>query len=262
MISGGQSGPPAASTIGTDAHAADVDGSLGRRLVALRPPAGARLHLHSDPDRHVGLHLDVAISPGRRPRAREALRPAAGVHLHIDLHLHLDVGGRSDCQGTTPLGLPGRWNCTFDDEFNGTSLDTTKWVPQETAASGYLNGATACYVDNPDTISVSGGYLNLTARQVAPFTCADGSNSFTTSYEAGMVSTDGPVRPDLRRLRGQRQAPAVRGRRPAGDDVALPADPDLRRRGPTRARSTSPSSTASTRASTCPTSTTPSPRPM
>ncbi len=95
------------------------------------------------------------------------------------------------CQGTTPLGLPGRWTCTFDDEFNGTSLNTNVWTPQETAASGYLNGASACYVNNPDTISVSGGYLNLSVRQVDPFTCPDGSNSFTTSYEAGMVSTYG-----------------------------------------------------------------------
>ena len=97
----------------------------------------------------------------------------------------------SGCQGTTPLGLPGAWNCTFDDEFNGTTLNTNNWVPQVTASSGFVNGATACYVDNPDTISVSGGYLNLTAMQVAPFTCPDGSNSFTTSYEAGMVSTEG-----------------------------------------------------------------------
>ena len=97
----------------------------------------------------------------------------------------------SGCQGTTPLGLPGTWNCTFDDEFNGTTLNTGNWVPQVTASSGYVNGATACYEDNPDTISVSGGHLNLTALQVAPFTCPDGSNSFTTTYEAGMVSTAG-----------------------------------------------------------------------
>jgi beta-glucanase (GH16 family) len=95
------------------------------------------------------------------------------------------------CQGTTPLGLPGTWNCTFDDEFNGTTLNTNNWVPQETAASGFVNGATACYMDNPDTISVSGGDLNLTALQVPSFTCPDGSNSFTTTYEAGMVSTSG-----------------------------------------------------------------------
>jgi beta-glucanase (GH16 family) len=100
-------------------------------------------------------------------------------------------GASPPCQGTTPLGLPGNWSCTFDDEFNGTSLNTNDWVPQVTASSGYVNGATACYQDNPQTISVSGGYLNLTALQVAPFTCPDGSNSFTTSYEAGMVSTDG-----------------------------------------------------------------------
>jgi hypothetical protein len=97
----------------------------------------------------------------------------------------------SGCQGTTPLGLPGTWNCTLDDEFNGTTLNTSNWVAQVTASSGYLNGATACYLDNPDTISVSGGDLNLSVRQVAPFTCPDGSDSFTTSYEAGMVSTDG-----------------------------------------------------------------------
>ncbi len=95
------------------------------------------------------------------------------------------------CRGTTPLGLPGTWTCTFDDEFNGSSLDTSDWVPQLTSNSGYVNGETACYVDNPDTISVSGGTLNLSVRLVAPFTCSYPGGSFTTSYEAGMVSTYG-----------------------------------------------------------------------
>ena len=70
------------------------------------------------------------------------------------------------------------------------------------------------------------------------------------------------LRSDLRRVRGQCQASAVGGRRSAGDDVAA-----IRRRSPTapgrtRARSTSPSSTASIRASMCPTSTTRTPRPI
>jgi chitodextrinase len=28
-----------------------------------------------------------------------------------------------------PLGPPGSWNLSFDDEFNGSSLDTSKWAP-------------------------------------------------------------------------------------------------------------------------------------
>jgi beta-glucanase (GH16 family) len=39
-------------------------------------------------------------------------------------------------------------------------------------------------------VSVSGGTLNLTARQeAAPFTCSDPYGNFTTSYTSGMVST-------------------------------------------------------------------------
>ena len=91
------------------------------------------------------------------------------------------------CQGTTPLGLSGGWNCTFDDEFNGTSLNRSLWVPQLTAKSGYVAGSD-CYVNDPSTISVSGGYLNLSVHSVAPFTCVPG---YTSDYLAGMVSTYG-----------------------------------------------------------------------
>ena len=86
--------------------------------------------------------------------------------------------------------MPGSWACSFDDEFNGTSLDTTKWTPQLTANSGYTTGTASgwpCYVDNPSTISESGGYLDLSVvQEAAPVSCADG---YSTPFEAGMVST-------------------------------------------------------------------------
>ena len=97
------------------------------------------------------------------------------------------TSSNGSCQGTAPLGLPGGWNCTFDDEFNGTSLNTRLWVPQLTARSGYVAGPD-CYVNDPGTISESGGYLNLSVRRVAPFTCVPG---YTSDYVAGMVSTYG-----------------------------------------------------------------------
>ncbi|HEY1828763.1 MAG TPA: glycoside hydrolase family 16 protein [Acidimicrobiales bacterium] len=98
----------------------------------------------------------------------------------------------SSCGDVGPEGISGSWTCSFDDEFNGTSLDTSNWVPQLTATSGYTTGSASgapCYVDNPSTISVSGGYLHLGAiKTAAPIDCVDG---LYTSYEAGMVTTDG-----------------------------------------------------------------------
>src|SRR5258708_1406230 len=82
--------------------------------------------------------------------------------------------------GVGPVGVGGSWTCTFDDEFSGTSLDTTKWLPQETWNSGYTSGLTACFVNSPDNISVSSGLLHLTALQTpSPFTCNDPFGNFT-----------------------------------------------------------------------------------
>jgi beta-glucanase (GH16 family) len=84
------------------------------------------------------------------------------------------------------------WQCTFADDFNGTTLDSSKWVAQRTDWSGYTSGLDACFVDTPNNISVSGGTLQLTARkESAPFTCKDGYGDFKTQYTSGMVSTFG-----------------------------------------------------------------------
>lgn len=98
-----------------------------------------------------------------------------------------------NCGGTTLAKAGGgTWQCTFDDEFDGTALDGTKWIAQQTANSGYANGPTACYVDSPNNISVSSGTLRLTARkEAAPFACQYPGGSFTTQYTSGMVSTWG-----------------------------------------------------------------------
>jgi len=89
----------------------------------------------------------------------------------------------------------GDWQCSFDDEFNGTTLNAANWVVQQTATSGYTTGAgsgIACYVDSANNVSVAGGYLNLTVRKEAkPFTCTDPFGNVTTQYTSGMVSSYG-----------------------------------------------------------------------
>ena len=97
------------------------------------------------------------------------------------------------CNNQATLVVDGHtWTCSFDAEFDGTSYDHTQWVPITTAGSGFTSGKTACFVDSPNNISVSGGYLNLTARkEAARFTCKDPHGNFTTQETSGQLSTYG-----------------------------------------------------------------------
>ena len=117
--------------------------------------------------------------------------PVGGAGRPASIHVAVaPLTSSQACQGTRPLGLSGAWRCTFDDEFDGSALNTKQWVAQLTANSAYVAGPD-CYVDNPGTVSVSGGHLNLSVRRVPPFTCADPAGNFTSDDEAGMVSTYG-----------------------------------------------------------------------
>jgi beta-glucanase (GH16 family) len=92
------------------------------------------------------------------------------------------------CAGQRP-GKPGggHWDCSFDDEFGGSQLDRTKWLPVKTASIGFHSGS-ECYVDSDQTVSVSGGSLHLTLlKEPAPLACA----AETTPYLSGMVTTNG-----------------------------------------------------------------------
>jgi beta-glucanase (GH16 family) len=120
-----------------------------------------------------------------------ALAAAGAVSTMLLVPLSQTVGAPEASAQTpscsaNPDGLSGQWTCTFDDEFDGTSLNTANWQPQLTATSGYITGGPDCYVDNPNTISVSGGYLNLSVLQTAPFQCVPG---YYPQYQAGMVTS-------------------------------------------------------------------------
>lgn len=97
----------------------------------------------------------------------------------------------TNCGGQSLLVADGvTWHCTFDDEFGGTALNRSNWVVITTAASGYTQGLTACFVDSPNNVSVANGYLNLTVRkEAAPFTCQDPFGNFTTQYTSGTLAS-------------------------------------------------------------------------
>jgi len=78
-------------------------------------------------------------------------------------------GSTASCSTSGPVGIPGNWALVFNDEFNGTALDTTSWNPTLWSPSyllaypqiGTANNfyETAAY--DPAQVMVSGGYLHL-----------------------------------------------------------------------------------------------------
>jgi beta-glucanase (GH16 family) len=103
------------------------------------------------------------------------------------------AAGKTCKHDTPPVAAPtGTWSCTFDDEFNGSSLDTTKWAPQLTQFSGYTTGTTKpCYVNNPQTVNESGGTLNLSVIRLPSTAYCKGLDyvGAMSRYEAGMVTS-------------------------------------------------------------------------
>lgn len=96
----------------------------------------------------------------------------------------------SDACGVQPRKADGSlWSCSFVDEFSGRTLDRKKWVPQTAFATGSTS-AFACYLDDPSTVKVANGSLNLTVRKVSvPVSCKTGDVVSSTHYVSGMVSS-------------------------------------------------------------------------
>jgi beta-glucanase (GH16 family) len=81
----------------------------------------------------------------------------------------------------------GYWRCTFADNFDGSALDRTKWVPA-TSFVTWSGDTHACYRDDPANVNVADGALNLTLVKLdAPAECAAAVSP--TPYMSGSVST-------------------------------------------------------------------------
>lgn len=95
------------------------------------------------------------------------------------------------CGGQRPWRPTGGWyTCTFTEDFDGTRLDTSKWMAQETWFSGMTTASSGCYVNSTDNISVSGGAAHITARvEPRPFLCRSPLGNFTTQTTVGTIAT-------------------------------------------------------------------------
>ncbi len=117
-----------------------------------------------------------------------------------------DAATTDACGALIPKADGGHWDCSFVDNFTGTTLDTTKWVVADSSVSGfYMNGS--CF--NGDGYSQGGGYLRLTVvRQLQ--TCTTPLGALPTSYRGAGVSTFGKFSQTYGRFEARMKFPSYR----------------------------------------------------
>lgn len=118
----------------------------------------------------------------------------------------------------TPALAEQPWKQVWADEFDGSSLDLSKWGYAEDCAGGG-NHERQCYVAAPDTVSVGGGLLRLTARRQATTGIADpwsGSTATRTQdYRSGKILTRGKASWRYGRVEARARTPGGQGVWPA-----------------------------------------------
>ncbi|HXC35661.1 MAG TPA: glycoside hydrolase family 16 protein [Candidatus Acidoferrales bacterium] len=64
------------------------------------------------------------------------------------------------------------WNLVWDDEFNGTAIDTNRWTFETGNHGGWGNNELEFYTDRPNNACVSDGVLHIVARHESTNGCA------------------------------------------------------------------------------------------
>ena len=125
-----------------------------------------------------------------KKRTLAAYLKTLGFVIPVSLLMACSGGNEDSAQGgnqpTEPL-IPKGWNLVWSDEFDGSSLDTSKWNIQTgdgTAEGipGWGNNELQSY--QAANVSVSGGSLFITAR----IESEDGRE-----YTSGRINTDGKL---------------------------------------------------------------------
>lgn len=134
--------------------------------------------------------------------------------------LLLGAASPAEEQPLAPLDGAG-WALVWADEFDGTSLDRSKWTP-EASCWGGGNNERQCYTDRAENIAVEDGMLLLKARKerfagpARPPEIAEYDNpTLVQSHTSGKVRTIGQHAWKYGRIEVRARVPAGQGTWPA-----------------------------------------------
>lgn len=116
----------------------------------------------------------------------------------------ISIAGAS-CGTTPPDTPPGGWTLAWADEFNGTSLDTSKWNI-EVNGNGGGNNELQYYTARPENIRVTGGALVIEARKEA---------YMGKQYTSGRITTQNKASWQYGRMEARMKIPTGKGTWPA-----------------------------------------------
>lgn len=91
----------------------------------------------------------------------------------------------------TPVGIAGNWTLKFSDDFNGSTLDTSKWVPSWFGGTTNITKPVndtyeeSCY--DPANVTVNGGVVNIAAQTRS----CRATNNKTYNYASGIINSYG-----------------------------------------------------------------------
>jgi len=113
------------------------------------------------------------------------------------------------------------WNLLWSDEFNGSTLDESKWTAEE-ACWGGGNNEQQCYTQRTDNVEVVNGLLRLvaleeefTGKNLPLTTTPQDTAQATQPYTSGQVRTIGKASWTYGRISVRAQMPAGQGTWPA-----------------------------------------------
>ena len=98
-----------------------------------------------------------------------------------------------------------QWTMIWNDEFDGTTLDNTKWT-KDVGGWGFGNNEAQYYSDSPTNLSVSNGELLITARE---------EQFQTNEYTSAKIITKGKFQMQYGKIEARLKAPMGKGLWPA-----------------------------------------------